>query len=251
MTDVKKLMTEIQKFVDSSSKELLNSVVSAFTGSEFSTNIELKKNKETAKYLSENSKREKSLKELNDFIVLWLEVVEKKMMHQQLLDFSGAAEDVLKQLADSDPNLDIILRDFQSLISRPTEFVDDYMALRNETDELEGRLTQLVSLPVLEDVDSAQWIEPFKLMPAFPNQPTRSALKILTSTSVESNESKAPMTVVAPSNVPSPSPRPENYRPLPANISDEFEYPESLLVITKPPVKKANTSATRTVKLRG
>jgi hypothetical protein len=251
MTDVKKLMTEIKKFVESSSSELLDHVVGAFTGAEFATKIELRKNEETSKYLRDNSGQEKSLKELNEFIILWLEVVQKKMMHQQLVDFSGAADEVLNQLTSDDPAFEIALRDFRALLANPTEFVNEFIALKDETEDLENRLSQMVSLPVFEEAESMQMSEPFKLLSAMPPQSTCPVLRIRakTETTTCATESEPPKTIqVQP---PPPLPRPENYRPLPANISDEYDYPETLLVITPPAEKKATSGTSRNFKLRG
>ncbi|NBW82152.1 hypothetical protein EBR21_10415 [bacterium] len=265
MTDVKRLMTEIKKFVEASSGDLLDTVVGAFTGSEFATKIELKKNEEVSKYLRDNSAQEKSLKEINDYIILWLEVVQKKMMHQQLVDFTGAAEAVLKQLTEDDPAFEIALRDFKALLGNPTEFVNEFIALKDETEDLENRLSQMISLPVFEEADTVQLSEPFKLLSALTPQSTCQVLRIRAKveTLASSNETQPSRSIQAqPSPQPSPPPalpspptpampRPENYRPLPANISDEYDYPETLLVITHPTEKKANSATSRNLKLRG
>lgn len=152
MINAELLLKQLKTFVDKTGPKIFDRALKPILGTEFATQLEIQKNETVKTFLIQNSQVESNLADLNRQTLMRMEYGEKRVTHQQLLDLSKALQEALDEEITNSSEIREMLADFSHLIEEPTKFLQSFLRLRDETREIEERLTLDLSLPCLDEI---------------------------------------------------------------------------------------------------
>ena len=151
MNEVKKLLAQVKIFADSQGDDLSDPILESLIGQEFSTQIEIEKNREFQKFLRMNTALQPELRLTNEVVHSSLRVFEKKLLTERLRDFNSALKEVMRSASLDVKEFGHIQEEVRMMVEKSNEFKHSTLKLEEEVQRLEDELMEYMSLPYMHD----------------------------------------------------------------------------------------------------
>jgi hypothetical protein len=149
MSELGDLIAQVKNFAKIRVPELSGRLVERLTGSQVAMNLEKAKNKCVVEALSEEIRTDETQRCLNAYLIAGIKFAEVKIDTQRLVDFASTIGKLIDEKSSASAEVAEALSDFKKLLADPRGFVEEMLRLRDETEQLEDRLSCHVSIPLL------------------------------------------------------------------------------------------------------
>jgi len=155
MSDIKKILAQLEASLVSLENEQSESVIDAVTGNEFRTQLEAEKNKELCRFLKQNSHQNPKNAEINKLTVDFINFFEREISTQRLRDFEAAVDAEVSQQRRQSEAFELLYSEIEKMIDKPLDFAEEAIAMENEALRLESALMEFISLPFIDTRENA------------------------------------------------------------------------------------------------
>jgi len=155
MSDIKKILSQLEASLVSLESEQSESIVDAVTGNEFRTQLEAEKNKELCQFLEHNSSQNPKNAKINKLTVDFINFFEREISTQRLRDFEAAVDAEVSQQRRQSKAFELLYSEIEKMIDKPLDFAEEAIAMENEALRLESALMEFISLPFNDTRENA------------------------------------------------------------------------------------------------
>lgn len=160
MSEIKKIINQLEKSLIEIEDTSLESIVEALVGNEFRTEIEIAKNKEICRFLKRNSVEKRHLAKTNRIVFDFLRLFEKETTLQRLRDLDTALSDEISAQSQESRAFEAVKAEVMKMLETPLDFFEESVELEREVISLETTLTDYISLPFIgATTDSLNFID--------------------------------------------------------------------------------------------